>query len=79
MSTKTSRLTIDLPKSEHKRMKMAASMLGTSIKNLVLISVEEFMHRKPNKVTLKAMRQAETGKNIKKFKNLDELFEDLGI
>lgn len=79
MSTKTARLTIDLPKADHKRLKMAASMMGTSIKSLVLMSVDEFMHKKPNKVTVKAIRQSETGKGLKKFNNLDELFEDLGV
>lgn len=79
MSTKTARLTIDIPKGEHRRLKMAASMMGTTIKDLVLLSVDEFMHRKPNKVTVKAIKQCESGKNLKKFNNLDELFEDLGI
>jgi hypothetical protein len=79
MSTKTARLTIDLPKADHKRLKMAASLMGTSIKSLVLMSVEEFMHRKPNKVTVKAIRQSETGRGLKKFNNMDELFDDLGI
>lgn len=79
MSVKTARLTIDLPRAEHKRLKMAASMMGTTIKDLVLMSVDEFMHRKPNKVTVKALRQSETKKGLKKFNNLDEFFEDLGI
>ncbi len=79
MSTKTARLTIDLSRTEHKRLKMAASMMGTTMKNLVLFSVDQFLHRKPNKVTKKAMRQSETGKGLKRFNSLDELFEDLGI
>ncbi len=79
MSTRTARLTIDMDRSDHKRLKMAASMMGVTIKNLVLMSVDEFMHRKPNKVTVKAMKQSELGKGIKKFNNLDELFEDLGL
>lgn len=79
MTARTSRLTIDLPKADHKRLKMAASMMGTSIKSLVLMSVDEFMHKKPNKVTIKAIQQSEAGKGIKKFTNLDSLFEDLGI
>jgi macrodomain Ter protein organizer (MatP/YcbG family) len=79
MSTKTARLTIDLPKAEHKRLKMAASMMGTTMKELVLISVEEFLHKKPNKITVKAMKQSITGKGLKKFHNLNELFDDLGI
>lgn len=79
MSTKKARLTIDLPKIEHMRLKMAASMMGTSMKGLVLMSVEEFMHRKPNKVTVKAIRQSDAGKNLKKFNSLEDLFKDLGI
>lgn len=79
MSIKTARLTIDLPKNEHKRLKMAASMMGTTMKGLVLMSVDEFMHRKPNKVTVKAIKQSEVGKNLKKFSSLEALFEDLGI
>ena len=53
--------------------------MGTTMKDLVLMSVEEFMHRKPNKVTVKAIKQSETGKNLKKFDSMDDLFEDLGI
>jgi hypothetical protein len=79
MSHKISRLTIDLPSSEHKRLKMAASMLGTTMKELVIMSVEEFMHRKLNKVTEKTLKQSEAGKGLKKFNNMDELFEELGI
>jgi hypothetical protein len=79
MAAKTSRLTIDLPKAEHKRLKMAASLIGTTMKDLVLMSVEEFMQRKPNKVTLKALKQSESRKSLKKFDNLGEFFEDLGI
>jgi len=79
MTAKTSRLTIDLPRAKHKRLKMAASIMGTTMKDLVLMSVEEFMHRKPNKVTVKAIKQSETGKNLKKFDSMDDLFEDLGI
>ncbi len=79
MTAKASRLTIDLPHSAHKRLKMVASMMDISMKELVLMSVEEFMHRKPNKVTIKALKQSESRKNLKKFETIDDLFEDLGI
>lgn len=79
MSIKAARLTIDLSKSEHRRLKMAASMMGTTMKDLVLLSVEEFLQKKPNKTTLKAMKQSESGKGLKKFKTIDALFDDLGI
>lgn len=79
MSIKTSKLTINLPVTEHRRLKAAALMMGISMKDLVITSFEEFMHRKPNKVTEKAMKQAETGKGVKKFNNLNDLLKDLGI
>ena len=40
---------------------------------------EEPIRKKPNKVTEKAMRQAETAKGVKKFNNLNDLLKDLRI
>lgn len=79
MSHRVTRLTIDLPSSEHKRLKMAASLMDVSMKQLVLMSVDDFMQKKLNKVTEKALKQSKAGKNLKKFDNLDDLFDDLGI
>ena len=79
MTAKTSRLTIDLPSVAQRRLKTIASMMDVSMKELVLMSVEEFMHRKPNKVTAKALKQSEAGKNLKKFDSINDLFDDLGI
>lgn len=79
MSHRTARLTIDLPASEHKKLKMAASLMDVSMKQLVIMSVDDFMQKKFNKVTEKALKQSKAGKNLKKFENLNELFEDLGI
>ena len=73
MNATTSRLTVDLPAKDHKRLKMTASLLDISM------SIEEFMHRKPNKITEKALKDSQSGKNLKKFNNLDEMFDDLGI
>lgn len=75
----TTRLTVDLSKVEHRRIKMAASMMGISMKEVVLISFAEFMQRKPNKATAKALKQSEAGKGLKEFDSLADLFEDLGI
>lgn len=75
----TSRLTIDLSRADHKRLKTAASMMDISMKQLVLMSLDDFMQKKFNKVTEKALKQSKAGKNIKKFDNLNDLFEDLGI
>ena len=74
-----SKLTIEIPVTQHKRIKMAASRMGVTIKNLLLMSFENFMHRKLNKTTEKALKQAKQKKGLKKFNTLDELLEDLGI
>lgn len=79
MSHRITRLTIDLPAAAHKRLKMAASLMDVSMKQLVLMSVDDFMQKKLNKVTEKALKQSKAGKNLKKFDNLDDLFDDLGI
>lgn len=79
MNHRTARLTIDLPASEHKRLKMAASMMDMTMKQLVMMCVDDFMQKKLNKVTEKALKQSKIGRNLKKFDNLDELFDDLGI
>lgn len=54
-------------------------MMDISMKELLLMSFEDFMHKKFNKVTEKALKQSKAGKNLKKFDTLDELFDDLGI
>lgn len=75
----THKLTIDISASEHKRIKMAASVMGTTIKSMILMAFEELMQKKFNKVTEKTLKRSEQGKGLKKFNSLDDLFEDLGI
>lgn len=77
MSTRTQRITIDVPAAKHKRIKTIASMMDLSIKDLMLMSFDEFMHKKYNKVTEKAIKQTLSGKNVKRFETLDALLEDL--
>ncbi|MBS0620966.1 MAG: hypothetical protein JSS61_05870 [Verrucomicrobia bacterium] len=79
MSHRVARVTIDMSIKEHRRLKMAASMMDISMKDLMLMSFEEFMEKRPNKVTEKVLKQSKAGKNLKKFDNLNDLFEDLGI
>ena len=79
MTHRISRVTIDMSPAKHRQLKTAASMMDVSMKELMLMSFDEFMEKKPNKVTEKALKQSRAGKNLKKFKNLNDLFEDLGI
>lgn len=77
MPGRTQRITIDVPAAQHKKIKTLASMMDLSIKDLMLMSFEEFMHKKYNKVTEKAIKQTLAGKDVKKFKTLNDLIEDL--
>ena len=72
-----SRLTVDLPKKKHNQVRRAALNMGISMKELVILSLDEFMHRKPNEKTEEALRQSESRRGLKKFKNIEDLFEDL--
>jgi hypothetical protein len=77
MHSKTGRITIDVPMSKRKEIKTNASIMDLSIKELMLLGYEFLIHKKFNKVTEKAVKQALTGKNLKRFKNIDALLEDL--
>lgn len=79
MTTKTIRYTIDLPSKAHKKISTMATVLGLSMKDLFLLSVEEFAHKKLNKTTLKALEETASKKGLHKFESLDEMFKDLGI
>lgn len=73
------RYTMDLSNKDHKRIRATASLLGLSMKDLFLLSVEEFTHKKFNKTTEKTLRDTDMGKGLHKFDTLQEMFEDLGI
>ena len=81
MSTKSSniRLTVDISKKDHKMLKTASSLLGVSMRDFVLESVHERFEKLFSKESEKALRDAESGENLKKYKNLRALFRDLGI
>ncbi|MCB9493538.1 MAG: hypothetical protein H6679_04665 [Epsilonproteobacteria bacterium] len=75
-----SRLTIDIPKQDHKRLKALALVTGKSMRQLVIDSIEHlYTEKKPNKTTCQAIKDTEQKKNLVKAKNIDDLFEKLGI
>ncbi len=73
----TQRITLDVPATQHKKIKMIASMMDLSIKDLMLMSFEEFMHKKYNKLTEKVIKETLARKGVKRFKTLEDLIEDL--
>lgn len=91
MSTKNSlsRITIDIPKIDHKKLKAMAAITGKSMRTLVIELIESGLaeykieecpyDHTPNKKTIQAIENTKKGKNLKKFKNVDDLFKKLGL
>lgn len=85
-----SRVTIDLPTVEHKRLKAVSVMTGKSMRQIVIDLIADKLtsykkstkcakSHKPNKVTARAIKDAKKGKGLKEFKTAEELFEPLDL
>ena len=83
MNTKNelSRITIDIPKIDHKKLKTMAAVLGKSMQTIVRELIEESLKSAhyPNKTTIKAIEDARLGKGLVKSDSLKDLFSKLGI
>ncbi len=60
-------------------MKMFAAHEYKTLNEFVLECVRMRLGCTPNKTTEKALQQSESGKGLKRYSNLEELFDDLGI
>ena len=81
MSSKSvTRMSIDIPTKDHKRLKMLANSKGLSLREFVLFLIDPVIHpeKKPNCETVKAMEEARKGKTIK-AKDLQDLWKKLDI
>ena len=76
-----SRITVDIPKASHKRLKALAGVLGKSMRELVIQSIEAQLNKSdyPNRKTLAAIAAVEKKRGLVKAKNTKELFKKLGI
>lgn len=81
MSTKPhySRMTVDIPEEDHKRLKVLAAILGVSIREIIANLVHERLHRYPNAETLEAIDSVQKRKDLVEATDLDDLFHQLGI
>ncbi len=57
---KLARVAIDLSIADHKRLKTVASLLGMTMKDLVVVSVGDFVQKKLSKVTKTTLVGAES-------------------
>lgn len=77
----TSRMTIDVPKEDHKRLKALAALLGKSMREIISEWIHEHLYssNNPNAETLDAIKQIENGENLIESDNIEDLFKKLGI
>jgi len=74
----TTRMTIDFPKKEHKKLKALAALKGVSLRSLVLEFIHEGMEKIPNAETLAAMKDADEGTNLNTYSSVEEMIKKLG-
>jgi len=83
MNTKSelSRITIDIPTESHRQLKALAAVLGKSMREIVIESIEMQIHKinMPNSATRKAIKKVESKKDLVISKNAKDLFKKLGL
>lgn len=80
MAIKTTRMSIDIPLKDHRRIKVLAAAEGATLRQFVIECIREriYSEKTPNRKTVKAMADARKGRT-KRAKNFDDLCEQLGI
>jgi len=85
MATKIelSRITIDIPKIDHQRLKAMAALRGKSMREIILEAIESIEEcalssHLPNKKTIKAIKDADSEKNLIKGKEALKASKKLG-
>lgn len=81
MSTETTRLSVEIPMKDHRKLKILAEANGLTLRELVLIVLEPVLYPKktPNAVTQKAIKDTKKGIGLKTYEDVDHLWEVLGL
>ena len=81
------KMTIEIPDEEYKKLKITAIHLGVSIKDYVLEALrlkqkilvrDDGVIRILNDETVAALEESRSGKKIKSFKTVEEAFAEMG-
>jgi len=75
------RMTIDMDKTVHKKLKTLAAMEGRSMREVVVELIHDLL-REPrflNDETLRAIDEVAKRRNLTSAENADDLFEKLGV
>jgi len=80
MSARTTRMSIDVPLKDHKRIKILAAAEGATLREFVIECIHEriYPEKRANKKTCKAMEDARKGKTVK-AEDFEDLCKQLGI
>ena len=78
-----SRITVEIPMAEHKKLKARAALLGKSMKEIILemIKISDIClasDHTPNKQTLQSLKNIEAKKNLTET-SLEELAKKFGL
>jgi len=81
MSDETTRMSIDVPYEEHRKLKAIAALRGISMKAIILecLSKELYSDNVPNPTTEKTLQESDKDKNVNYYADLNELRERFGL
>ena len=79
------RVTVDIPATDHKKLKMLAAFHGKSMREIFVELIEHGLkhypecpeNHEPNETTRKALEMVESKKGLKKATTVEELFKKL--
>ncbi len=85
MSRTNTRITVDIPTVDHKKLKMIAAYHGKSMRDIFVELIEQGLERyeecakdhTPNEVTKKAIESFKTKRGVQRADTVAELFEKL--
>ncbi len=86
MPKPNTRVTVDIPTVDHKKLKMLAAYQGKSMREIFVELIERGLEEysecpkdhTPNEVTKKALDNIKTKKGLQKADTVEELFKKLG-
>lgn len=77
----TTRMTIDIPIEEHRKLKAIAALRGMSMKAIILecISKELYSDNIPNGISENVFQESDQDRNINYYKDFNDLRSKLGL
>ncbi len=81
MTSETTRLSVEIPVKTHRKLKILAEANGLTLREFILAIVDPVINppKKLNQTTFRAMEDAGKGVDLNSFKDLDHLWQDLGL